>query len=53
MPNIKKEDANTMYCGAINSNNKFETTYGYFEVQMKIADAAKGTHIAFWWALRY
>ena len=45
---VIKEDANTMYCGAINSNNKFETTYGYFEVRMKIADAAKGTHTAFW-----
>ena len=45
---VIKEDTNTMYCGAVNSNNKFETTYGYFEVRMKIADAAKGTHTAFW-----
>ena len=45
---VIKEDVNTMYCGAVNSNNKFETTYGYFEVRMKIADAAKGTHTAFW-----
>ena len=45
---VIKEDTNTMYCGAVNSNNKFETTYGYFEVRMKIADADKGTHTAFW-----
>ena len=45
---VIKEDTNTMYCGAVNSNNKFETTYGYFEVRMKIAEAAKGTHTAFW-----
>lgn len=45
---VVKEDANTMYCGAINSNNKFETTYGYFEVRIKIAETAKGAHTAFW-----
>ena len=45
---VIKEDTNTMYCGAVNSHNKFETTYGYFEVRMKIAEAAKGTHTAFW-----
>jgi beta-glucanase (GH16 family) len=45
---VDKHDFNTMYCGSINSNNKYETKYGYFEARVKIAEAAKGTHTAFW-----
>lgn len=43
-----KPNTTTMYCGSVSSVNKYLTTYGYFEVRMKIADAAKGTHTAFW-----
>lgn len=45
---VDKFDANTMHCGSINSQGKFEQTYGYFEAKIKIADASKGTHTAFW-----
>ncbi|MBR8538125.1 family 16 glycosylhydrolase [Carboxylicivirga sediminis] len=45
---VTKEDYNTMHCGSVNSNNLYETQYGYFEARMKIADASKGTHTAFW-----
>lgn len=45
---VDKHDYNTMYCGSVNSNNKYETKYGYFEARIKIADASKGTHTAFW-----
>lgn len=45
---VDKHDANTMYCGSVNTNNLYETEYGYFEVRMKIAEASKGTHTAFW-----
>jgi len=45
---VDKHDYNTMHCGSVNSNNLYETQYGYFEVRMKIADASKGTHTAFW-----
>ena len=45
---VVKHDHNTMYCGSINSNNKFEATYGYYEVRLKIADPRMGTHTAFW-----
>lgn len=45
---VDKHDYNTMYCGSVNSNDKYETKYGYFEARIKIADASKGTHTAFW-----
>lgn len=45
---VTKETDTKMHCGSINSNNKYLTTYGYFEARIKIADAAKGTHTAFW-----
>lgn len=45
---VTKHDFNTMYCGSISSNNKYEVKYGYFEVRIKIAQADKGTHTAFW-----
>ena len=45
---VKKHDYNTMYCGSIFSSGKYETKYGYFEARIKIADASKGTHTAFW-----
>ncbi len=45
---VEKHDHNTMYCGSVNSKNKYETMYGYFETRIKVADASKGTHTAFW-----
>ncbi len=45
---VEKHDANTMYCGSINSKNKYESKYGYIEARIKIADATKGTHTALW-----
>jgi|GEM_PF-910704 len=45
---VDKHDYNTMYCGSVNSQGKYETTYGYFEARIKIAQANKGTHTAFW-----
>ena len=45
---VSKENSNTMYCGSVNSKGKYLTQYGYIEVRVKIADASKGTHTAFW-----
>ncbi|MEA4935273.1 MAG: family 16 glycosylhydrolase [Paludibacter sp.] len=45
---VKKENSTTMHCGSINSEGKYMTQYGYFEARIKIADATKGTHTAFW-----
>lgn len=45
---VDKYDFNTMHCGSINSKDKYERTFGYFEVRIKIAEANKGTHTAFW-----
>ena len=45
---VSKYNSNTMHCGSINSKDKFASTYGYFEARIKIAEAAKGTHTAFW-----
>lgn len=44
----EKVDFNTMYCGSVESRNLYETTYGYMEAKMKIAETAKGNHTAFW-----
>ncbi len=45
---VSKPNSNTMHCGSIHTANKYQTKYGYFEARIKIADAAKGTHTAFW-----
>ena len=45
---VVKHDANTMYCGSISSDGKYEPKYGYIEVRMQIADTTKSTHTAFW-----
>lgn len=45
---VTKESDTKMHCGSINSKDKYMTTYGYFEARIKIADATKGTHTAFW-----
>lgn len=45
---VTKANENTMHCGSIHTHNKYETRYGYFEARIKIAEAAKGTHTAFW-----
>lgn len=50
---VVKHDHNTMYCGSVYSYNKYERRYGYYETSIKIADASKGTHTAFWLQGRY
>ncbi|MES2773850.1 MAG: thrombospondin type 3 repeat-containing protein [Bacteroidota bacterium] len=45
---VDKAGPNRMHCGSVNSNNKYETRYGYYECRVKIAQASKGTHTAFW-----
>ena len=45
---VYKSGTNSMTNGSINSNNKYLTMYGYFEARIKIGEAAKGTHTAFW-----
>lgn len=45
---VIKHDSVTMHCGSVNSNNKYETTYGYYEAKIQIAQADRGTHTAFW-----
>ncbi|MBT8036963.1 MAG: Ig-like domain-containing protein [Verrucomicrobiae bacterium] len=45
---VVKHDSNTMYCGSVSSDGKYEPTYGYFEARIKIADTSKDTHTAFW-----
>lgn len=43
-----KFNENTLYCGSINSNSKFEFKYGYIETSIEIAETKFGTHTAFW-----
>ena len=43
---VQKYNANTMTCGSVNSNNRFEKAFGYYETRIKIAQADKGTHTA-------
>ncbi len=45
---VYKTGTNSMTNGSINSSGKYETMYGYFEARIKIGEAAKGTHTAFW-----
>ncbi|WP_289053391.1 T9SS type A sorting domain-containing protein [Carboxylicivirga marina] len=45
---VSKHDANTMHCGSVNTNDKYERQYGYYETRIKVAEADKGTHTAFW-----
>lgn len=45
---VEKKDWQTMICGSINTKNKYETTYGYYEVKIKISEIERGTHTAFW-----
>jgi hypothetical protein len=45
---VQKTGSNSMTNGSINSSSKYQTQYGYFEARIKVADAAKGTHTAFW-----
>lgn len=45
---VKKVNDTTMHCGSIFSRDKYHTQYGYFEARIKIANASKGTHTAFW-----
>lgn len=45
---VYKTGANAMTNGSVNSYNKYLTQYGYFEARIKIGDASKGTHTAFW-----
>ncbi|MGQ1784881.1 discoidin domain-containing protein [Saccharicrinis sp. GN24d3] len=45
---VHKTGNNAMTNGSIQSHNKYSTQYGYFEARIKVGDAAKGTHTAFW-----
>ena len=45
---VTKESSNTMHCGSISSDGKYEPTYGYMEARIEIADTTKSTHTAFW-----
>jgi beta-glucanase (GH16 family) len=45
---VQKFNENTMTCGSVNSNNRFEKAFGYYETRIKVAQADKGTHTAFW-----
>ena len=44
----KKIGSNMMYCGSINSRNKYYMNYGYAEARIKVADMKKAIHTAFW-----
>ncbi|HET8829109.1 MAG TPA: glycoside hydrolase family 16 protein, partial [Pelobium sp.] len=43
-----KFNNNTMYCGSVDSRNKFEPLYGYLEARIDNADIQKAVHTAFW-----
>jgi hypothetical protein len=43
-----KVDANTMYCGSVESRDFYEVQYGYLEARIQIAETSKGNHTAFW-----
>jgi hypothetical protein len=43
-----KPKAGVMFCGSVNASNKYERQYGYYETRIKIGDASKGSHTAFW-----
>lgn len=45
---VTKQDHNTMWCGSVNSNDKYEPTYGYMEARIRIAETTRSTHTAFW-----
>lgn len=45
---VSKPRDGVMHCGSINSMNKYEVQYGYFETKIFVADVTKGTHTAFW-----
>lgn len=45
---VYKSDEHSMTNGSVNSRSKYLAKYGYFEARIKIGDATKGTHTAFW-----
>ncbi|MCU4157760.1 discoidin domain-containing protein [Carboxylicivirga sp. A043] len=45
---VYKTNSTSMTNGSIQSHTKYTTQYGYFEARIKVGDAAKGTHTAFW-----
>jgi hypothetical protein len=45
---ISKPDANTMYCGSVESKNLYETAYGFMEARINCSPIEKGAHTAFW-----
>lgn len=45
---VLKTGSNSMTNGSIQTYNKYHTKYGYFEARIKVGDASKGTHTAFW-----
>ncbi len=46
--NAEKINSNTMYCGSIDSKDKYMPKYGYMEVRVDNASIAKAVHTAFW-----
>ncbi|WP_372755768.1 discoidin domain-containing protein [Mariniflexile sp.] len=45
---VNKINGSSMTNGSINTYQKYHTMYGYFEARIKVGDASKGTHTAFW-----
>lgn len=45
---VYKTAANSMTNGSVQTHTKYHTQYGYFEARIKVGDASKGTHTAFW-----
>ena len=43
-----KPDDNTLYAGSVNSNDKYEVKYGFFEARFQIAPISEAVHSAFW-----
>lgn len=43
-----KPDYNTMYCGSVDSKDKYEPLYGYMEARIAIAPVSEAVHTAFW-----
>lgn len=45
---VFKTGTNSMTNGSVNSYTKYHSQYGYYEARIKIGEADKGTHTAFW-----
>ena len=45
---VYKTGSNSMTNGSVQTYTKYHSQYGYYEARIKIGDASKGTHTAFW-----